>query len=151
MTPRQDADLERAQQLVSEALSRVEELSHTEAGRAIGVSESTVRRWREGDVSVLRSPVRESVEAFVFRYNDPGELLYGSPVVSDTTVPYGDEVAAEAVILDPNLARRLLGSVAPEHKRTRLAIIHEFEGAFVEAGKAIPQWLTALRTEVLSG
>lgn len=136
---------EDAVQRVLELIGSDESMSHVEAGQWVGVSESTIRRWREGSISTpLRSPVREAVFSFLARYGDDPEAVQR---VRETGVPYE---SARELVLDPNLARRVLGTVAPEHRKTRLAIVHEFESAFVEAGTGIPTWLEELRREVLS-
>lgn len=139
------ASHEEAVRQVLEIIGNEEDMSHVRAAEWVGVSESTIRRWRGGDISVpLRSPAKENVFQFLRRYDDDPEA---SRRVAEGLAGYE---GARELVLDPNLARRVVGTVARTHRRTRLAIVQEFEGAFVEAGDPIPAWLEDLRREVLS-
>lgn len=51
--------------MIDKALKRLgKEIGHTEAAEILGVSESTIRRWREGD----RRKPRKTVQAKLVRY-----------------------------------------------------------------------------------
>jgi len=51
---------------VKEALARVSDYSNVAAAKRLGVSESTVRRWRAGDIAVpLRTSSRLALRRFI--------------------------------------------------------------------------------------
>lgn len=130
-------------------------MTQGEFAHALGIpgSQSQVSLWERGRVM----PVTDTLHAVAelgggsIGMFTKHELREASFVAMESSEPYGsDEDAVYALVVDPNLARRVVGKVAPEERKTRLAIIHEFEGAFVEAGHEIPPWLEDLRKEVLS-
>jgi hypothetical protein len=58
--------------LVKEALEGLDDLSNYAAGKELGVSEGTVRRWREGNVGVpLQTDTRRALRRAVARRTDP--------------------------------------------------------------------------------
>lgn len=58
--------------LVKEALARVADYSNVAAAKRLGVSEATIRRWREGDIAVpLRTSSRLALRRFLERTRRP--------------------------------------------------------------------------------
>lgn len=127
-------------------------MTQAEFASALGApgSQSQVSLWERGKVRPTQETLASIAELAggTIAMFTKGELREGPGVVREGHSGYGED-GIRAIIVDPNLARRVLGTVDPHHRKTRLAIIHEFEGAFVEAGESIPQWLEDLRREVL--
>lgn len=123
-----------------------------------GVTDNDVSRWRRGEWERLSGPKRRVVRAFVEqrRVAGPGfwpEPKGGRSQVAERAGDYGvegqDEAISKALVVTPDLARRLVGQVRPEDRRTRLAILQEIESGFIEKNMVPPAWFEDLRREVL--
>ena len=115
-------------ELIAAVLQRLDGVDHVRAGDELGVSEGTVRRWRQGD----RRPLRRSVRTRLRRY-----------IEGHTLPPHGQ------VTIDQALVLRLLRSIPPD-RATRLRLVQVLESEFLARNLDIPAWLEAIRSGVLT-
>lgn len=125
--------------LVLAFLMMVTGLDNVAAAEEIDAKEGTVRRWRDGDIRPLRKGTRTKLR----RYTGATQPRPAS----------GEEeaVAGSTPVVDPNTARRAMRAIPPEATKTRMAVIREYEDAYLEAGyrpDTWPQWFRELRNEV---
>lgn len=143
-------------------LSRVQGVVMT---RRFGIPQSTVYRFRTRDYyptkrldPEVEGRLREAVETLEDELGISHDVLRGT--VREPRPGYagngGEEriesdlqVQIEAVIRNPDLIRRVLGTIPPEDVNTRLAIWRAYEDDFVEAGIIpIPDFMEAIRREI---
>lgn len=126
-------------ELVSAALQRVRDYSNLAAAGEIGVSEGTIRRWREGNVAI---PLRTSTRLALRRYlsdESTGEAREPEPEAEDLFANY-DQIV------------KYVGGVAPpgQDQAVKRDILEGIRRA-ITATRPLPRWWHELKEKVDRG
>lgn len=129
--PRTDEDL------ITAFVKATSGYSLREAGAFVGVSRGSIQRWRRGEIGDLQPATRRAVSDWLGKQ---------SGVWADDPPP-----EAQVIFVDPNTLRRMVGSIKPEDRRSRLMMFQAVEARYVEEGYPIPTWLEEMKREMLGG
>lgn len=137
-------------------LSLLEEdvFSLRQLAKEIGLSPSGLSQLLENADQKPQERTLEKVRTWIARLKREENVHLKSDYVYSGTPMYVAEDAetARTLVIDPNLARRMVGKFSKDDVKIRVAIIREIEDVFLEAGvkpEQWPRWFLDLREEVI--